>query len=152
MRGRLLALTLFFVLGGAGDAMATLDTNAPALAAGNTAEPPASRADVGPWGAAIVRRAAQLIPTPAQWDKKSTGDCPANATTFSLICALRKVVDDAGANQPERSDCRFHATKEGQEGSCGTLFLENPIITLERIPGITTGFWRRDAKPSEVWA
>src|SRR6476660_4318434 len=88
---------------------------AQALAAGQTVEPPATRAGVGPWAAAIVRRAAQLIPTPAQWDRKSMGDCPAQATTFSLMCALQKAADDAGTNQPERSDCRFHATKNGQE-------------------------------------
>src|SRR4051794_24786258 len=85
------------------------------LAAGQTAEPPATRAGVGPWAAAIVRRAAQLIPTPAQWDRMSTGDCPAKATRFSLMCALQKAADDAGTNQPEHSDCRFHATKDGQE-------------------------------------
>lgn len=152
MRGRLFTLTLLFLLGGAAAAIGTLDTNAQALAADKTVGPPASKADVGPWGAAIVRRAAQLIPTPAQWDRKSTGDCPANATAFSLICALQKATDEAGINQPERSACRFHATKNGQEGSCGTLFDEDPIFTLARVPAITTGFWRRDAKPREVWA
>jgi hypothetical protein len=152
MRRRLFALALFFVLGGAGDAMATLDTHAQALAAAKTAEPPATKAGVGPWGAAIVRHAAQLIPTPAQWDKKSTGECFANATTFSLICALQKATDDAGTNQPERSDCRFHAARDGQEGSCGTVFHDDPIFTLTRVAAITTGFWRRDAMPREVWA
>src|SRR5262249_14275913 len=66
--------------------------------------------------------------------------------------ALQQAADDAGANQPEHSDCLFHATQESQEGSCGVLFGENPIFTLVRVPGITTGLWRRDAKPSEVWA
>src|SRR5579864_6913850 len=113
---------------------------------------PTTKADVGPWAAAIVRRAAQLIPTPEYWDKQSTGDCSAHAKTFSLMCALQKAADDAGVNQPEASDCRFHVTKDGQEGSCGILFDENPIFTLARVPGITTGFWRRDAKPGEVWA
>jgi hypothetical protein len=113
---------------------------------------PTAKADVGPWASAIVRRAARLIPTPAQWDKNSTGDCPAHAKTFSLMCALQQAADEVGANQPEHSDCRFHVTKEGQEGSCGVLFDENPIFSLVRVPGITTGFWRRDAKPSQVWA
>jgi hypothetical protein len=152
MRERLFPLTLFLVLGGAADAMTTLDTNAQALAASNTAEPPATKAGVGPWGAAIVRRAAQLIPTPARWDRKSTGECPANATTFSLICALQKAVDDVSTNQPGRSDCRFHATGNGEAGSCGILFHEVPIFTLARVPAVTTGSWRRDIKPSQVWA
>jgi hypothetical protein len=113
---------------------------------------PTTATDVGPWAAAIVGRAAHLIPTPAQWDKKSSGECPAHAKTFSLMCALQQAVDDAGASQPQHSDCRFHVTKDAQEGSCGVLFDENPIFTLSRAPAITTGFWRRDAKPSEVWA
>src|SRR5215470_677637 len=113
---------------------------------------PTTKADVGPWAVAIVSRAARLIPTPAHWDKKSTGDCPAHAQTFSLMCALQQAADDAGTNQPEHSDCRFHATKDSQEGSCGVLFGENPIFTVVHVPGITTGFWRRDATPSEVWA
>ena len=137
MRGRLFALTLFFVLGGAGDAMATLDTNAPALAAGNTAEPPASRADVGPWGAAIVRRAAQLIPTPAQWDKKSTGDCPANATTFSLICALRKVVDDAGANQKWGKAVQWVFSHHARWAEGRTLYLFD-IVPWRRVSAKTS--------------
>lgn len=112
---------------------------------------PATAAEVGPWAAAIVRRAAQFIPTPAQWDK-TTSDCPGHVTKYSLMCALQQAADDAGENQPGHSDCRFHATKDGQEGTCGVLFDENPIFTLKRIPAITTGFWRRDAKPVEVWS
>ena len=118
----------------------------------STTQVPTSKADVGPWAAAIVSRAAQLISTPEHWDKKSTGVCPAHAQTFSLQCALQHAADHQGSNQPEHSECRFHATKEGQEGSCGVLFDENPIFTLVRVPGITTGFWRRDAKSSEIWA
>src|SRR5215471_11412405 len=67
---------------------------------------PTTKADVGPWAAAIVSHAAQLIPTPAVWDKKSTGDCPTHAKTFSLMCALQQAADDAGINQPDHSDCR----------------------------------------------
>lgn len=113
---------------------------------------PTSKADVGPWAGAIVSRAAQLIATPAHWDKKSTGECPTHVQFFSLQCALQQAADDQGANQPEHSECRFRATNEGQEGSCGVLFDENPIFTLSRVSAITTGVWRRDAKPSEVWA
>ena len=121
-------------------------------AAGRTPEVPITKGDVGPWAAAIVRRAAQEIPTPERWNKKSTGDCAVETTTISLMCALQKAADDVGKKQPVRSDCRFHATKDGQEGSCGVLFDENPIFTLARVATITTGFWRRDAKPNEVWA
>jgi hypothetical protein len=128
----------------------TQATEAQMLPPSPTIKPPTSKADAGPWAAAIVNRAAQLISTPAQWDKKSTGECPEHAQTFSLLCALQQAADDRGTNQPEHSECRFRLTKEGQEGSCGVLFDENPIFTLVRAPGIGTGFWRRDAKPIEV--
>ena len=117
-----------------------------------TSRAPTTKVDVGPWAAAIVRRAAQMIPTPAQWDRASTGDCAAHATTFSLMCALQQAADDSGRNQPDTSDCRFHADQSGQEGSCGVLFDENPIFTIARVPAITSGVWRRDAQPTEVWA
>ena len=130
----------------------TQASEAQAVTASPVTKAPTTKADVGPWAAAIVRRAAQLISTPEYWDKQSTGDCPAHAKAFSLMCALQQAAHDAGVNQPEHSDCRFQVTKDGQEGSCGVLFDENPIFTLARVAGITTGFWRRDAKPGEVWA
>lgn len=113
---------------------------------------PATAADVGTWDAAIVRRAAALIPAPAQWDRASTGDCPAHATSVSLLCALRQASDEAGANQPTISDCRFHPTPGGWEGSCGSLFDEVSIFSVRRAPSVTTGVWRKDATPREVWA
>ncbi|HEX5184908.1 MAG TPA: hypothetical protein VFW19_17350 [Allosphingosinicella sp.] len=148
---RLFSLTFFFFLSGAAAATGRLDTNAQVPAAGKADGPPASKADIGPWGAAIVRRAAQLIPTPAQWDKKGTNRCLANATTFSFICALQKAIDEAATTRPDRSDCRFHAIKDGLEGSCNTVFDDVPVFTLARAPAVTTGFWRRDAKPLEIW-
>jgi hypothetical protein len=113
---------------------------------------PATATDVGTWDAAIVRRAAALIPAPTQWDRASTGDCPARAPSVSLICALQQAVDEAGANQPSISDCRFHSTSGGWEGSCGPLFGEASIFSVRRAASVTTGVWRKDASPSEVWA
>jgi len=113
---------------------------------------PATAADVGAWDAAIVRRAAALIPSPAQWDRASTGDCPAHAASVSLICALQQAADEVAASQPTISDCRFHPTSGGWEGSCGPLFDEAPIVSVTRAPGATTGVWRKDATPREVWA
>jgi hypothetical protein len=113
---------------------------------------PATAADVGPWDAGIVQRAAALIPAPAQWDRASTGDCPAHATSVSLICALQQASDEAGANQPAISDCRFHPASGGWEGSCGPLFDEASIFSVKRAASVKTGVWRKDATPREVWA
>src|SRR5207245_1214683 len=38
------------------------------------------------------------------------------------------------------------------EGSCSGLFGQTPTITLARVAAITTGRWRSDANPLEVWA
>ena len=113
---------------------------------------PATAADVGTWDAVIVRRAAALIPAPARWDRASTGDCPAHATSVSLICALQQAADEAAASQPTISDCRFHPTAGGWEGSCGPLFGEASVFSVTRATAVTTAVRRKDATPREVWA
>ena len=113
---------------------------------------PATPADVGAWDAAIVRRAAALIPAATQWDRTSTGDCPAKAASMSLRCALQQAADEAAPNQPTISDCRFHPTSTGWEGSCGPLFEEASIFSVARAAAVTTGVWRKGATPREVWA
>jgi roadblock/LC7 domain-containing protein len=125
---------------------------------------PATKADVGPWDAMIVRRAEKILASPAQWNRADTGDCDAGATTFSISCALDKANQEAAGisegtaavsgdvGSSIRSDCRFHSAGSGQEGSCGMLFGEVPIITIAHTAAITTGVWRKDMAPSEVWA
>jgi len=125
--------------------------------------PPATRAAVGQWAAKIVERAAVLIASPAQWSRSA--DCPAGAKTFSIGCALDKAIDEAAGvdetlnpppagevGSPTPSECRFHAAGAGQEGTCGMLFDEVPVITIAKVPAIATGMWRKDAQPTEVWA
>jgi len=125
---------------------------------------PATKAEVGPWAAKIVQRAERILASPAQWSRADTGDCAAGARTFSISCALDQAYQEAAGisegtagiagkvGSSIRSDCRFYAAGSGQEGSCGMLFDEVPIITIARVPAITTGVWRKDAAPSAVWA
>jgi hypothetical protein len=113
---------------------------------------PTTPAEVSAWNMDIVRQAAALIPTPAQWNRASTDSCPAHAATTSLLCALQQAVDAAGANQPRISDCRFHSKGDGWEGNCGPLFSEIPIFFVTRAAAATTGVWRKDAAPREIWA
>ena len=113
---------------------------------------PETAADVGAWDTAIVRRAAALIPTAEQWDRAATGECPAHAASLSLICALQQAEDEAAANQPPISDCVFHGTSGRFEGSCGPLFGEASIFSVTSAAAVTTGVWRKDATPREVWA
>jgi hypothetical protein len=127
--------------------------------------PPTTSDAVGPWDAGIVKRAAELVASPATWNRADNGECPATAQTFSISCALERAVEEAAgifrgqaravpsAAQPgQPADCRFRPAGGGWEGTCGTLFDEVPIITLARAQAITTGAWRTDAQPSEAWA
>jgi hypothetical protein len=124
----------------------TLLLQAPAL------KPPTAAADVGPFDAAIVHQAASRIPTPAQWERADSGECPDHPSRFSLQCALQEAADAAGDGQPPMSDCRFHASSGGWEGSCGPLFDEVSIFSVARIPSAKTGVWRKDATPRDVFA
>ena len=127
--------------------------------------PPTTKAAVGAFDAKIVERAAQLIASEAQWNRSDKSECPAGAKTFGIACALNKAIEEAagvGESQnpppagdvglPTPSDCRFHASGSDQEGTCGMLFDEVPVITIAKVPAITTGVWRKDAQPTEVWA
>jgi len=123
--------------------------------------PPSTKESVGRWDAELVQLAAKFLATPAQWNRSDTGTCPADAKTFSILCALQKAVeesagvrsDHAGTNQPPaHSDCQFHVAGDGREGSCGPLFDEVPVFTVSRVKAIKSGRWRADVEPSEVWA
>ena len=125
---------------------------------------PATKADVGPWDARIVQRAEKILASPAQWNKADTGDCASGAKTFSISCALDQAKQEAAGisegtaaiagqvGSSIRSDCRFHSAGPGQEGSCGLLFEKVSIITIAHTAAITTGVWRKDMTPSEIWA
>jgi hypothetical protein len=126
------------------------------------APPPTTKAEVGRWDADLVERAAKMLTSPEQWNRSDTGRCGSGAT-LSIRCALEKSVEEsagirrdaAGAriSQPTPlADCRFHAASGGQEGSCGPLFDEIPVFTIARAKAITSGKWRSDAQPTQVWA
>ena len=129
------------------------------------APPPTTKAEVGQWAAGIAQRAEAMLASAAQWNRVDSGRCRPDATTFSIRCALQRAVDDgAGVDRtrsaaaagttpsPARADCSFHAAEGGQEGSCGPLFDEVPVFTVSHASAITTGIWRTDLHPSEVWA
>lgn len=56
------------------------------------------------------------------------------------------------SNSQIRSNCQFHRTDDHFIGSCGSLFGQNPVITLRSAPSVTTGAWRSDIKPVSVWS
>jgi hypothetical protein len=53
------------------------------------ARPPLTADDVK-----IVQRAREILNAPAKWNRADTRKCPADASTFSLYCALEKATMD----------------------------------------------------------
>lgn len=130
-----------------------------------TATAPATKAAVGPFDMAIVKRAAALLPSAQRWNRVDTGNCPRSGTTYSVRCALRRAVVEAaelswtaGAvavrSRPSaaRVNCSINVSPDHSGGSCGTLWDEVPVLILSRAKRVTSGAWRKDAQPTEVWA
>jgi hypothetical protein len=114
--------------------------------------PPVTKADAGRWDAAIVQRAAALLASAAMWNRADTGTCPRGAAALSVRCALEKAVDEATQTPAGTADCRLHTAGQSQEGSCGLVFDEAQIFTIARAKAVTTGRWRTDLEPDQVWA
>jgi hypothetical protein len=129
-----------------------LAAHAPLSQTTRPASPPATRADVGQWDAEIVQRAAKILASPAQWNRADTSECPNKARTFSIACALQKAMEEAAESSSRHLDCRLLPVKDGSEGSCGPMFDAVPILTIARVKAITSGRWRADVQPTEVWA
>jgi len=136
----------------------------PARGQATKAVAPATRAAVGPFDVEIVRRAETLLSSPQRWNRVDSGSCPRTDTTYSVRCALRRaVVEAAGlvwnpnpvAARAKLSaapiDCSMDVSADHPGGSCGTLWDEVPVFILSRAKAITSGVWRKDAQPTEVW-
>jgi hypothetical protein len=61
------------------------------------ARPPVTQADVQ-----IVQRAQKILDSPAKWNRSDTRNCPAEAKTFSLYCALEKAAIEVTGNFQHR--------------------------------------------------
>jgi hypothetical protein len=116
------------------------------------------------WGVAIIQRTAAILSSADKWNRSDAGPCKADASTFSLRCALSRAADDvagrtsaptpdlAAAGAAPLVQCRFHPAALRAEGNCGVLFDESTVFSIERVKAITTGAWRRDASPTVIWS
>lgn len=59
--------------------------------------PPVTKADLQ-----IVRRARQILSSPAKWNRADNRKCPVEEKTFSLYCALEKATDEVTGNFAHR--------------------------------------------------
>ena len=73
-----------------------------------------------------------------------------------MIPIIFAVVQAAAVGQPAAlPQCQVHASSEANapwKGSCSPLFGQTPKMTLRPVKAITTGRWRSDLEPLEVWA
>lgn len=59
--------------------------------------PPVTKTDIE-----IVKRAQQILNSPAVWNRKDNRVCPKDAKKFSLYCALEKATDEVNGNFEHR--------------------------------------------------
>ncbi len=59
--------------------------------------PPVTRTDL-----AIVKRAREILDSPAHWNRADNRRCPEAATTFSLYCALERATTELSGNFEHR--------------------------------------------------
>jgi hypothetical protein len=136
-------------------------------ARGQTTKPPApaTKAAVGQFDVRIVQRAEALLPSPERWNRVDQGNCRRTDTTYSVRCALRRAVVEAAGLvwnpnpvavssqvSAARINCSMDVSADHPGGSCGTLWDEVPVFILSRAKAITSGVWRKDAHPFEVWS
>jgi hypothetical protein len=69
-----------------GDAAKVQSAGAPT---GSQAKSPVAKADIE-----IVKRARQILDSPSKWNHNPSQDCPADAKTFNLFCALAKAATE----------------------------------------------------------
>ena len=59
--------------------------------------PPITRADLQ-----VVRRAREILDSPAKWNRVDNRVCPAEARTFSLYCALQMATNEVSGKSEHR--------------------------------------------------
>jgi len=63
----------------------------------SNANPPVNESDIR-----IVRRAREILNSPAKWNRDDNRDCPATQKTYSLYCALEKATQEVSKNFAHR--------------------------------------------------
>ena len=63
----------------------------------SNARPPVSKVDID-----IVKRAREILRSPAVWNRADNRQCPADEKTFSLYCALEKATQETGGHFEHR--------------------------------------------------
>jgi hypothetical protein len=88
--------------------------------------------------------------TPAVAPASDSGKAQAAPQASAAAPASAPAV--AAAPDSALAPCELHALAGHWVGSCGRILDETPTLTLAPATAITSGAWRRDAKPNAVWA
>ncbi|HXT18350.1 MAG TPA: hypothetical protein VN706_22150 [Gemmatimonadaceae bacterium] len=141
--------------------------SAPVLCQAAAIAVPSAKTAVGPFDVRIVQRAAALLSSPGHWNRVDRGGCPREDTTYTVRCALGRAIKEAAGlewnpaaagapantkSSPRPIECALHVSADDPGGSCGTLWEEVPVFFVSRAKTISSGVWRKDAQPTEVWA
>lgn len=59
--------------------------------------PPVTKADLQ-----IIKRAREILDSPAKWNRADNRECPAEAKTFSLYCALQRATIEVSGKAEHR--------------------------------------------------
>ena len=59
--------------------------------------PPVTKVDLQ-----IIKRAREILDAPARWNRADNRECPAEAKTFSLYCALQRATIEVSGNSEHR--------------------------------------------------
>ncbi len=92
----------------------------------------------------IVERASRILSSPAKWNRADNRVCPAQATTFSLYCALEKATGEVSGRYEHRGaamqDARFvieHIAPNWKAYSqCLMDYNNDPRTTFADIPKV----------------
>jgi len=66
--------------------------------------PPVTKTDLQ-----IIKRAREILDSPAKWNRADNRECPAEAKTFSLYCALQRATIEVAGKAEHRSAAQQEA-------------------------------------------
>jgi len=112
-------------------------------ASDNTAKPPDEDPEVRPpvtkADLKIIQRAREILDSPSKWNRADTRDCPAEAQTFSLYCALEKATDEVSGNFKHRGAAMQEARFVVDEIAPNRKNYEHRLMDYNNDPTTTFG-------------
>jgi len=111
-------------------------TTKPGVAANDNddpeAEPPVTNADL-----LIVRKAREILSSPAKWNRADNRVCPPDAKTFSLYCALEKATDEISSQFEHRGAAMQQARFVIDEIAPNAKHYSHRLMDYNNDPGTT---------------